>query len=171
MYEKMNNLTENFLKPKFWGKIIGVIALLLFTLFTILIIHYDLIDYYPEANYQILEAEVERMVAENDFTSIYNLTIDRYHNKSNNLNFSLSLDLATIDINISNLGEENQTVTINRTDPTKTKFAIKRTMGFILIYVSSATLLYIFFIIVYDILLFFVFIGYKIKQHLQKTSA
>ena len=172
MYEKMKNFTKNFLKPKFWGTIIGVIALLLFILGSTFILKYDLIDYYPESDYQILETEVERMIAENDFTSTYNLTINYYNSKTNSLEFSLGHGLATTNTNISNLGQENQTVETNRTDSTKTKFAIKRTTGFLLVYIGFASLIYLLIIgVLYQILLLIVYCLHKIKQLILKTSA
>lgn len=172
MYEKMKNFNENLLKPKFWGPIIGGIALLLFILGSTFIIKYNLIDYYPEANYQILETEVERMIAENDFNSTYNLTINHYNSKTNSLEFSLGLGLATTNTNISNLGQENQTIETTRTDSTKTKFAIKRTIGFIISYISFSALIYfLIFGVLYQILLLIVYCLHKIKQLILKTSA
>lgn len=158
----MKNFAEFFYQPRFQRIAVGILALLLFIVYTIFALHFDLITHYPEEKYQLLEMEAQRMVTENDFNSNYHFSITYYNNQTKQLDFNLLLNSATVKTNISNLGQPNQTATITREFPSKILFIIGEILAAAIVYFVLAVILYILLIILYFLVLLFVFIGYKI---------
>lgn len=77
------------------------------------IMDFDSLFIYPEENFQILEAEVNRMISSKDFNTEYELEL-KYNNQSNRVEFQLDGYGIYVAANIDNYGEENQTITVNR---------------------------------------------------------
>lgn len=77
------------------------------------IMDFDSLFIYPEENFQILEAEVNRMISSKDFNTEYELEL-KYNNQSNRVEFQLDGYGIYVAANIDNYGEDNQTITVNR---------------------------------------------------------
>ncbi|MBR4111337.1 MAG: hypothetical protein IKK43_06625 [Clostridia bacterium] len=68
---------------------------------------------YPEEEYQLLEEEAEKMLAQDGFDSQYVDTIE-YEAKSDILRVKLNTTNATLQMNFSDYGEEKESVEVER---------------------------------------------------------
>lgn len=172
MYEKIKNFGYKFDKPRFFLPLIS--AFFLIWVFASLIVFIFSNSYislnYPEQDYKTLETEAMRIISQKDFTSKYDFTITEYNNKTNNLEFILKTEEATLNVFSSNKSNIKKIV-FSRKDDNIFQYLVKRFFSAIFYYIVLAALTYIAFICIYSVILMFAYIIHNIKQLIKKTSA
>ena len=125
-----------------WWVITVILMVVLITIFG----GWSSLYYYPEATYQHLEKEANRIIDEHDLNSKYELEITSFSNKTNRLDFVLKTkdengDVAKIVVEVKNYQQTNQKNTINRDYKSASKLAFVKTFYFICISVVIALLI------------------------------
>lgn len=109
---------------------------------------------YPEQEYQNLEDEAEKMILNHNFETDYRFTINDYDSESNDFEMELHGDKATIEIEVENYGESNQSYEVKRHSETQKKENFDGIVRVMVVTSLLAMSLYISIFIFSNILLF-----------------